>query len=81
MSEATLTRVKRIVAAYKSIAIEWVGDDARLREDLDIDSLGATEIIFEIEDEFGIVIGDQSAFGLETVRDVANRVDSLMAEG
>jgi acyl carrier protein len=79
MSDPTLTGVKRIIAAHKSISVELVEDDARLREDLDIDSLGATEIIFEIEDQFQIVIGEHVARDFQTVRDVATGVDALLA--
>jgi acyl carrier protein len=80
MPDSTLKRVKEIIAAYKDVPAESVPDDARLREDLDIDSLGAAEIIFDIEEEFHVVIGEHLARELDTVRDVASRVDALVTE-
>jgi acyl carrier protein len=52
-----------------SIAVGEVGWDSSLRDDLGIDSLGAAELLFEIEETFGVDIGTLDARSLVTVRD------------
>jgi acyl carrier protein len=74
----TLSRIGRIIAANREIAPESVSYEARLLDDLDIDSLAATEILFDIEDEFGIVVPEQRSFALATVRDLCDAVDELV---
>lgn len=44
-------------------------DDARLREDLNIDSLAIVELVFLVEDIFGISIGDTEIQQVQTVAD------------
>ena len=56
------------------IAVEEVGWDSTLRDDLGIDSLGAAELFFEIEEAFGASIGSVDARSLVTVRDAVNAI-------
>lgn len=77
-SHETLTRIAPIIAANRQIPEESVSLDARLLEDLDIDSLAATEILFDIEDEFEIVVPEQRTFGLTTVRELCEAVEALV---
>ena len=74
----TLSRVGRIIAANRELSADSISYEARLLDDLDIDSLAATEILFEIEEEFGIVVPEHRPFALETVRDLCNAVDALV---
>jgi acyl carrier protein len=48
-------------------------------EELKIDSLDGINIVFAIEEEFGIEIPDDEAKQIRTVRDVADGVDKLLA--
>jgi len=73
----TLARIGRIIAAHREIPPESVSYDARLI-DLDIDSLAATEILFDIEDEFGIAVPEQRSLALVTVRDLCDAVNELV---
>jgi acyl carrier protein len=57
-----------------SIAVGEVGWDSNLRNDLGIDSLGAAELLFEIEEEFGADIGTPDARSLVTVRDAVDAI-------
>jgi acyl carrier protein len=75
----TFARVRRIIAANREIAEHEVSRDARLTEDLNIDSLAATEILFDIEDEFGIVVPEQQSISFSTVADLCDAVDKLLA--
>ncbi len=48
--------------------------DAQLREDLGIDSLCASELMFEIEEEFGTTVADEDVTRLQTVRDLVQAI-------
>lgn len=63
-------RLERIITEglSKPIALGDVTMDSRLREDLAIDSLETVEMLFEIEEEFGIKIDDTEASEMRTVR-------------
>jgi len=45
-----------------------------LRKDLGLDSFAAVEIIFALEEEFSIKIGDEDIEGAKTVGDLVNAV-------
>jgi acyl carrier protein len=49
---------------------------AKLREDLDIDSLSAVELALELESAFDIRIEDEELVKLLTVQDVVNVVSA-----
>jgi acyl carrier protein len=48
-------------------------------EELGIDSLSSFDLLCELEDELGIVIPDDDARQIATVRDVIDRVGTLLA--
>jgi acyl carrier protein len=56
------------------VAIEEIGWNSKLRDDLGIDSLAAAELLFEIDQEFGAPIGTIDARSLVTVRDAVNAI-------
>lgn len=45
-------------------------NDVRLREDLGVDSLAVAELVFLIEDTFGVAIHDDEISGLRTISDL-----------
>jgi acyl carrier protein len=53
-----------------------VTPEAKLREDLDIDSLSAVELALELESAFNIRIEDEELVKLLTVQDVVNVVSA-----
>jgi acyl carrier protein len=55
--------------------------DARLEADLGLTSLDLTEVVFSIEDAFGITVDfDATSAGrFQTVRDVVTNVEQLVA--
>ena len=75
----TFSRVSHILARYLSIPAEDVREDSRLEEDLGLDSLGALEVIFEIEEEFKIKVPDERLDAFPTVRAVCDRIEALQA--
>lgn len=73
----TYDRLVRILAAEHKLAAETLQPEARLDE-LGIDSLSVMELLFKIEEEFGIrVPNDQVA--LETIDDIVRYVNDLVA--
>lgn len=47
--------------------------------DLGVDSLGLLEFMFELEDELDIPIPPNAVAGVQTMRELAARVDELVA--
>ena len=50
--------------------------DAKLEEDLEIDSLGIVEVVMAFEDEFGIEIDDEELSDVSTVGQAVNLLHS-----
>jgi acyl carrier protein len=53
--------------------------DARLRDDLGIDSLCASELMFEIEEEFAVTVAEEDLSRFQTVRDLALAISQQKA--
>ena len=79
MSEDTLQRVIRVLAETQKIPVESVSADSTF-EQLGIDSLDGLNILFAIENEFGINVPDDAAKGIRSVRDLAEGVESLLGK-
>jgi acyl carrier protein len=75
----TLARLQTIlIKNYPSLQREALTPDALL-EELEIDSLGVTELFFSIEDEFKLSVPYDSV-DLKTIGDVVGYIDRLIAE-
>jgi acyl carrier protein len=66
-------RVIRVIAQTQRIAADTVTLDSTF-EELNIDSLDGINIVFAIENEFGISIPDE---GVQTMRSVRETVDGV----
>jgi acyl carrier protein len=68
-----------IIAREAGIERDTIGLDSTLK-DLDIQSLDAVQIIFEIEDHFDIEMPDRNPdFDTESVRGLVDAVERLVA--
>jgi acyl carrier protein len=76
MMTDTLERVRRLLAGYLKIPGETIGEDSKLDE-LGLDSLGALELVFEIEEEFKIKVPDEKIPEFRTVRAVCEGIEAL----
>ena len=76
MREETLAIVRKLAAAQLRISEDRIQADIRLAE-LGFDSLGATELVFELEDWFKISVSDEAVRGFKTVREVCDGIESL----
>jgi len=74
--ESTLTTVQRVMAGELDLAIPELQPDRPLQE-LGVDSLGIIEVMFKLEDEFDIRMGDERV-PIGTVREIADIVDRLI---
>jgi acyl carrier protein len=79
--EGTEARVARVLRESVGVDPERITPDARLVEDLGVDSLDRIELVFELESEFGIEIPDQEIAQVQTVGDVVRRLEEAMARG
>lgn len=75
-----LPRVQQLLQQILSLeSTEKIQPDARLREDLNIDSLGMVDVLLGIEDEFGVRLGSDVNL-LERVATVGDAVDLILEE-
>ena len=79
MSEDTLGRVIRVLAEAQKIPVDSVSADSTF-EQLGIDSLDGLNILFAIENEFGINVPDDAAKEIRSVRDLAHGVETLLGK-
>ena len=72
----TLERLRAILVRDYKLAPEALAPDAPL-ESLGIDSLGVAELLFNVEDEFGITLPPEPV-QLPTIGDVVAYIDALV---
>lgn len=70
-------KIKQILADKLRIDIAKITPEASLRDDLGMDSFGAVEVIFEIEDAFNINVPDEDAQNINTFKDMADAIVKL----
>lgn len=78
MDQDILGRVIRVIAETQRIPAEGIKAESTFQE-LNIDSLDGIQIVFAIENEFGINVPDDAAKSIRSVADLANGVERLVA--
>ena len=63
-------KVREILSKKLHVELNEIKLETRLAEDLGLDSFGAVELMFEIEEAFGLQIPDSDIEHVRTVRDV-----------
>jgi acyl carrier protein len=71
-------QVIRVIAQTQRIPVESITVDSTF-EQLKIDSLDGINIIFALENEFGVEIPDEGVQNMRSVREVADGVRDLVA--
>ena len=79
MLDALETQVIDIIARKRKLDPAGVTLDSTF-EQLGIDSLDAADLLFTFEDTFAIVVPDQTAQSMRSVRDVVNGLRSVVAD-
>ena len=70
-----LDQIKEILKDTMDIDESKITLDAKLREDLELDSLDSVELIMSAEEEFGIEIPDEDVMNFKTVNDIVNYIE------
>jgi acyl carrier protein len=65
--DEVLDMVRSHLATELEVDPDRIDDDTSFREDLDADSLDLYELVMELEDRYGIRIGEEDAARIETV--------------
>jgi acyl carrier protein len=73
--------IKEIMARSFMIEETALKDNARLVEDLGVDSLGVFELVVNIEDEFGVKIEDKEMLKFSTVKDTVEGLKKVINQG
>ena len=76
MTTDTFEGVRGLIAGYLKIPLESIGVDSKL-DDLGLDSLGALELVFEIEERFKVKVPDEKIPEFRTVRAVCDGIEAL----
>lgn len=72
----TFQKVKETILSSLNCKEEKVVPEAKLMEDLEMDSLDAADLAMALEDAFGITIADEEFEHLVTVQDIVNYIDT-----
>ena len=70
-----LDQIKKILVETMDIEEEKITLDAKLKDDLNLDSLDSVEPIMSAEEEFGIEIPDEDVMNFKTVNDIVNYIE------
>lgn len=71
--------VKDILAKQLSIDVSTIKLESTLVEDLNLDSFGAVELAFALEDTFGFKIADEAVYSAKTVSDIVAYITKEVA--
>ncbi|MDD3831935.1 MAG: acyl carrier protein [Clostridia bacterium] len=70
-------KVRSIVAKVLEKSLDCIKMDSEFVRDLGADSIGVVEMIFAINDEFGIEVPDEVADKIISVGDVVRYIESV----
>lgn len=70
-------QVKQMILQELKVDASKITLEARLQEDLGMDSLDAVELVMNVESEYGIIISDEQAMQIKTIGDVVAFVEGM----
>ena len=70
-------QIRRILSKEFALDEQLVVPDARLQEDLDLDSLDAVVLAMSLEQMTGLVVEEERLKRIRTVKDIADVVEQL----
>ena len=70
-----IDEIKQILAKQLRIDANTINDNSNIIEDLGADSIDLVELLMTIEEKKGIVVSDEDAVKLNTVKDVADYIE------
>jgi acyl carrier protein len=69
-NQAIELKVREIISKKLDVELGKISAETRLAEDLGVDSFGAVELMFEIEEAFGLKIPDSDIEHVRSVNDI-----------
>jgi acyl carrier protein len=73
-------KVREILSRKFGTELSKIRPESRLAQDLGVDSFGAVELMFEIEEAFALKIPDSDIDQVRTVKDIVAYVASWLAK-
>ncbi len=80
MNQEIAERTIQTIAKFKEMEAGKIKVETTI-EELEMDSLDALNLVFELEEEFDITIPDEQVFEMKTVGQMAEGIEKLMAGG
>lgn len=74
-----LDKIKEIISTKKYLNKDQISLDKRLKEDLNLDSFSAVEIVIELENFFDLKISDEVMQQFKTIKDVVEYIESNLS--
>lgn len=71
-----IDKVKELLASQLEMDVNKIEKDTDIIKDLGADSLDVVEMIMMLEEEYGIVITDESIYNYKTVGEIAEFIDN-----
>ncbi len=71
-------KLRELLADQLGVSVDEIGMDTHIINDLSADSLDLVELMMALEDEFNLVITDESARELYTVREITEFIEKLI---
>jgi acyl carrier protein len=68
--------VKSIIAKQLTMDVGKINSNSRLVEDLGLDSFGAVEVAFELEERFELKIPDAALYEAKVVKDIVDYISA-----
>ena len=78
----TFQKIAEIIAKVKKnrVVASAIKPESRLREDLDLDSIGLVEAIVLVEEAFKVKVSQDDVADLKTVADVVAYIDTKLSK-
>ncbi len=71
-------KLRAMLAEQLGISVDEINMDTHIINDLSADSLDLVELMMALEDEFNLVITDETARELYTVREITEFIEKLI---
>jgi acyl carrier protein len=74
-----LVRLRKILSSHSNVDPSTVDLGKHLKHDLGFDSLDLAEMVYAIEEEFGITVSDDSTDAIQSVQDTVDYIHRSLA--
>lgn len=71
-------KVRELLALQFEMDVDKITAETNIVDDLGADSLDVVEMITMLEEEFGIVITDESVYGYKTVGEITSFIEDML---